>query len=583
MAKQKPLQERIRERVADAVKWLRQPIRAATKKRRHEAHDYSSDGGEDEPQTGTIVRQGYRSATSGQLRDFTQFSYDDILSVVWSLYQSNPVAARMLKIKLGYILGSGVTRQIPNGELRKIIDNFDEINKLTQRLPQFIHQLRLWGEQIFPVFVKESNGEVRISYVDPSEVKEIVTHPENGMEKWAVVLKEVTAPANKPWIKPRKMRVLRCIRKDESVVKYEERIPAYTDINTGEVHDAFGELVVVNSKHTGLYVTAEQATLEDWEPDMIRSFTGKDTYDGSCLLYQVNNVSNQPRGFSDLLQVADWLDMLDRVMTSIYGREEAASYFAWDVTLTGMSEDDVLDKAAQIAMTVPARGMANVHNENATWELKTPDLKQNPSIDTATAFLTHVLGGVGFPKHWYGYGDETNRATAQAQGDPTWRTLEQEQAQARDMLLEIFMFVRDQAVIAKHWKPESEDDNEIGVQMPEMTMKDLGMVTTALGQTSDAVKSAEDNKLMTHAHGVQMWAKVAKELDVEIDPDQEMKDIAMEQVVKPKEEKPAEDLGDLGGDFAGGGAPATPAPETPSPTETPAPPAGGAAPAAPGI
>src|SRR4030067_1123251 len=77
-----------------------------------------SDGGEDEPVSGTTKKYGYKRTTTAALRDFTKMDHGTIIDTVWSLWQSNPVAKRGLGLKRGYILGSGVHPQSGEAELQ---------------------------------------------------------------------------------------------------------------------------------------------------------------------------------------------------------------------------------------------------------------------------------------------------------------------------------------------------------------------------------------------------------------------------------------------------------------------------------
>jgi hypothetical protein len=246
---------------------------------------------------------------------------------------------------------------------------------------------------------------------------------------------------------------------------------------------------------------------------MLASY-GLSDYAGSVLAYKVNSISNQPRGYSDLLQLADWIDQADETLFALADREQMAGYFSWDVTLTGADEKKVKERAKEIRNNPPKKGSANVHNDAELWRMDSPDLKQAGTIETYNALLTLVLGGAGFPRHWFGYGDETNRATAEAQGDPTWRTLEEDQAAVEDMLMQICEFVRDQADIAGAW---SGSEGEIRLEMPEMVTKDYTRILNVLTQLSGALLASVDAGWMTNETAAEAWAKAMLEIGIEYD------------------------------------------------------------------
>lgn len=464
------------------------------------------DMGEDEPVSGTTKKQGYRKLTGSVVRELGGLDYDKLLDTAWKIFLSNPVAKRYLAIKRDHIVGRGVAPHADDEDLQTILDEFWEGNKLRHRLKKFTLQLFLLGEQVYPVFVRASDGRVRIGYIDPAEIERVITHPENVLEQWAVVIKAQQASQEDAWIKRQPKRVYRIVCKDEGVVGADREVqpPKYPD----------------------LLVTAEQTQLEDWEAEMLKAH-GLSKYSGSCFYFSVNNLSNQPRGYSDLLQEADWLDQLDACLFALADREQMADYFSFDVTLEGADENEVKERARALRLNPPKKGSVNVHNEKEAWNLNRPDLKQSGSIESSKTLLTFILGGVGVPRHWYGWGDETNRATAEAQGGPTWRTLETDQDQARDCVLEMLTFARDQAEIAGAWKPKAESDDKITLPMPEMTSRDVAKIAQAMNQVAMAlVVAVETLGLMTQEKAAEVWAKVVGEMGVEVNPAEELEALA---------------------------------------------------------
>jgi hypothetical protein len=234
--------------------------------------------------------------------------------------------------------------------------------------------------------------------------------------------------------------------------------------------------------------------------------------------------------------VVDWIDQDETVLFDLADREAMAGYFVGDVTLIGADDAMVREKAAEFRANPPKKGSWRVHNDQEISKMDAPDLKQAGSVETHRAVETHAWGGMALPNSWYGHGDETNRATAQAQGDPTWKTMQAEQNADRTMFVEMLTFARDQAEIAGKaaWlKREPVEGQQatppteatIDLQMPEMTTKDLAAISAAMGQIALALTQAEQNGWQTRQHSVEVWAKMLAELDVEIDPAAEIAEI----------------------------------------------------------
>lgn len=455
--------------------------------------------GNDEPRTSAVQHgYGYRRASGSSVREFGGLDYDTVLDSAWKIFLMSPMAKRYLQIKRDYELGRGVRAQADDPALQATIDEFWRVNRLRERLKKYAFQLHLLGEQMFPVFVRHTDGRVKLGYIDPVEIDRVILHPENALEKWAVVLKPPALDGAEPWRRPElKPRVYRIVREDEGALQSDgRRTPP---------------------RWPGKLITCGQATLEAWELEMLASF-GLDDYSGSCFYFSRNDMSNQPRGYSDLLQAADWIDQDETVLFDLADRENVAGYFVGDVTLTGADADTVAERARALRANPPKKGSFNVHNDRETWALHSPDLKQSGSVETHREVQTHAWGGLGLPNAWYGHGDETNRATAAAQNDPTWRTMENDQDALRDLCNDLNALARDQAEIAgvAAWPP----DAPVRMIMPEMTKRDYTQLSAALTSISTALSIAEDRGWITPRHAIETWAKFMAEIDITIDPEQ---------------------------------------------------------------
>ena len=483
------------DRVADALGLATQAQVSQARSRSYEA-GFLDANGNDDPPSGDLASQGYRRLTSTSLRDFTQHSNEQILNVVWVLYQSNPLAKRYLQIKRDHILGRGIEPETDDERLGEILADFWEANELDSNIKKFTLEQYLFGEQCYPVFVRPSDGRVRLGYIDPQQIESVIVNPQNALEKRMVILKAGSDGAKKAY---------RIIGKDEGFVTLEGEIIA----------PEFPEKLV----------TSNQVELPPWEIAILRA-NDIPGYSGDCFYFSVNNVSNQPRGFSDLLQVADWLDADDETLFALADREQMAGYFSWKVKVTGADDTDIKTKSAEIRARVPKRGQAIVHNENEEWDMEAPDLKQQQTIATSEALTDRAWGLLGMPKHWRGIGDGSNFATAAAMGDPVWKTLQHDQDATKDRIIFILQFVSDQAEIAGAYTPTG--GSTIGLMMPEMTTRDLSRISASLAQITTAIITAVDEGFITHETGAKMFAKVASETGVSINAEDELQAVETE-------------------------------------------------------
>lgn len=503
---------------------MNEAIKTAVSETAARAYEAGYSDGNDEPPSGTLKSYGYRQLTPG-LRDFSTMSFDDILETVWTLWQSSPVAKRVLTLKRDYIIGHNAKPQTKNEDLKAILDDFWRRNKLGptdkksrggRRAGEFTLQLFLLGEQCFPVFVRTSDGRVSLGYIDPKEVNSVINHPENSMEQWAVALKPDTGTAN--------VRCYRIIREDEDYVIEKN-----------------GQRQVRPARYPGKLVTHEQVELQPWELEMLKEY-GLTQYTGSCFFEKVNSLSNQSRGVSDLTQVADWIDQADETLFALAEREQFAGYFAFDVTLTGADDTAVAARSKSIRANPPKRGSVNVHNDSEVWQMWAPDLKQAGSISTFIALLTLIMGGVGFPLAWYGYGDDTNRSTLERQADPTEKTLEHDQEIVTGLFMTMLQFASDQAEIAGKFKPRKEDDTAVDITMPTISQINLKEIVSIFQPLITALMVAQDGKIISRETTAKAWQRAMAEFGIDYDPKQELEDA--DKAEMDKQEKDGQEMND---------------------------------------
>lgn len=468
----------------------------------YESGTFDSLSGNDDPQSGTIAAGGFGYMRQGQRGKRTiDKTHDEILNTVWSMYQSNGIAKRALDFYYSAILGRDTQPETPDENLQIILDQFWKRNlENNHNLKRFVIAHALFGELILPVFVREADGRVLLGYIDQGDAEEngIIFHPQNNLERWAVVLKEQDG----------KRKCYRIIREDEGFV--------FGGPGTNEM--------VQLPRHPDKLVTWEQATLENWEIEFLRE-KGLTEYTGSCFYFDKNNLANQPRGFSDLLQSVDWLDVNDNVLFSLAEREELMNYFSWLVKLTSASKERVSERRAELATSPPmGKGQINIHNDAEEWTPVSFDMKQPGSIAVAGEVKKMALEGTGQPLTWHNEMDTSNRATAERADNPANRALEHEQGDLVKSLILICQFVADQAEIAGFYKPE--DNNKITIQVPEIVKSDMVEVSDTFSKTVNGLTVAQfDLKVITRETSAKVVSKIIAEFGVQYNPDEELEEI----------------------------------------------------------
>ena len=410
---------------------------------------------------------GWRRLSGDADRDLSPLSQARMRETALYLWDANLLANRIIELPLAYLLAEGVSLRADEEEMQEAIDRFwrDPINSMDTKLPKKARELAICGEQVWPTFVNEIDGHVRLGYLDPALIETVVVDPDNPEQPIGIV----TARDRKG----RQLRYRVIVNGPESV--FTER--------TQRIRERFG--------------------------------------DGEAFYFTVNDLSISRRGRSDLRAPADWVDAYDQFLFGEIERYNFLRAFVWDVTVTGADPEQIKAKAREIKP--PAPGSVRVHNDSEIWKAESPDIKAGDTADGARLFRNHVLGGASIPEHWFGGGGDVNRATGESMGEPTFKSFSMRQRYLKHILESLGRYVIRQKLIAESGEPDWWDERlECEAVFPEMTARDTTKYAAALAQVASAVALAIEAGLMTHETGVAIIASVAGRLGVEIDPDDEL-------------------------------------------------------------
>lgn len=429
-------------------------------------------GGSYDPDANLTAAQGgspyFRALTQGN-RDLQPITQERAQEIAFWLYDTNPMAKRVLETTRDFVVGEGVmvhaTEQ--DEELQKAIGAVigrhwqDSVNQWDLKLYSKILELGLYGEQCWPVFVNPVDGHVRLGYIDPGAIGQVITDPENAELIVAIALKSSDGTAQGRRYK---------------VVGMDERPGS----------PSFGRLVGADTDAQGQITE----TYQDRGPggDLIGE---PRPYDGSCCFFAINKVSNAKRGRSDLLALADWIDAYDQYLFNEVDRAVLLKSFVWWFKWTGLNDQQVTAKSREMA--APKPGAAMHSNEKMDMQAVTPDLKSQDAQIGADLILSYIATGAGLPKTWLSGTMDVNRATASELAEPAFKKLTSRQKYVTYMLQHVIAFVLDQAELHSAL-PKREGARPqpwaFTVAMPEMRGKDLSQAATALNQATQALATA---------------------------------------------------------------------------------------------
>lgn len=417
----------------------------------------------------------WRRLTGDADRDLSPVTQWHMQKMSAWLWESNLMANRLIELMVAYLLAEGVTLSSKDEESQQTLKAFwrDPINNMPLKLPEKVRELALFGEQCWPTFVNETSGKVRLGYLDPQLIGDVIMDPDNPSQPIGIVTKRDGKG------RYRKYRII---------------------INGAE--DVF-------TKRT---------------QDIRATFT-----DGECFYYRVNNMAAGRRGRSDLLAQADWVDSYDQFLFGELDRAKFQRAFFWDVTLKGATPEQVKARAREI--TAPSPGSVRVHNDTEEWSAETPNLQAGDSAEHARLFRNHSLGGATIPEHWFGGGGDVNRAVGAEMGEPTFKVLSMRQGLWKLILQDVGVYALRKKYIAEHsTEPDPEDPAlEVEASFPELTARDTTKWASALQQVAAAMLVSVNAGFITRATAVKMLASIAGRLGVEFDAEAELAAVETEQ------------------------------------------------------
>ena len=493
----------LRDRLAAAWRWFNNPQPAASAVRPASAvresfgitpMGYDPDANLSATQGGSAY---YRTLTSQINRDLAPLTQDRQREIAGWLYDTNPLAKRMVEYLRDYVLGEGVevraATDTDGGKAHEAEQDVltdlwtGPINRMPRLLGEYVLELGLWGEQCWTATVNPVNAAIRLGYIDPARIAAVLVDPIQPQFAADIVLKSDKGGNDGP-----RYRVIR--------------------LDADPLSASYGRLMGLQT-HPDRPYTTTYIQGDETKP-----------YAGMCFYWGVNKPVSATRGRSDLLTVADIVDAIDKIIIGEVDRQELLKAFVWDVTCTNMDETAILAKAASI--TAPQPGSVRVHNEKEVWAAVSPDLQ---SYDTAKALQTmieHAAAGIGLPKTWLSSTDDVNRASAQELGEPAFKRLTARQDFVRMMLEEVSVFALDQAELAGLLSRPAAPAGTLPapwgltVTMPEMRPKDLTSGTKALADGANALATLRadhviDEQTHQEAAVLLLGTTIGQEIDLE--------------------------------------------------------------------
>ena len=416
--------------------------------------------------------QGFRRISqTASTRDLAPPMQERMQQVSYYLYVTNPLAHRTVELLKDFVVGEGIQFKAEDEGVRQVLEEFwnDPVNNLDLNMESYVRELSMFGEQLWVVASNPISGAVRIGYVDPAHI-EAVEYATLEMLAGRAVAVPIAVTLKPLATAP------------------------------GQSHDpqAATRLEVVHL---------------DEDPDS--PTFGRLT--GECFYWAINKARAASRGISDLFAAADWVDGYDQMLFALMNQMDALSRFIWDVRLEGMTAEQIRDWLKENG-TPPRPNSIRAHNEKVSWQAVAPPVQAADRSEGVRLIKNFILGGMGFPEHWFADGGATNRATALEQGEPTLKMLTCRQRFVRYMLVQVLRYVIDQRIAAGTLSPEV--NRAVKVITPELSVRDLQKAAAALQSTAAGLLVLQQASVVDERTMAQVAATVIAQLGVDLDPDE---------------------------------------------------------------
>lgn len=406
---------------------------------------------------------GWRLLNGKSTRELMIMPYEQQILIAYWLYKTNPLAGFLVDIPAAFIAADAMPYVCENDEVEKLLQTFWDRNRLELRWGNYLKEQSVFGNLVLTAHVAQQTGRVKLGYLDPGLIVTTICDPEDVQTKIGVQIKATEANPE---------RVLKVI----------------LDSDTEE------------DLSTKAKALREQMT------------------DGQCFLMQINCMSSEMLGTSDLFNVGDHLESYEQMMVDAGEKYAQFNAFYYDITVEG-ADGKKLEEERRL-YTPPKTGGAFIHNEKVKAQAVAPDLKAQDTEAASRYQRRHILGAKSIPNHWYADPDGSNRATADAMDRPTLMNFTRRQNEAKAVLKTIADFVVSSALEASYLKVPEDEAFRYTISTPPLTDKDLAKLSTMLRDVSTSLVIAQAQGWIDRQTAARMFSFCTEMLGFEYDPDE---------------------------------------------------------------
>lgn len=373
----------------------------------------------------------FRTLESKSQRNLTDRRRERVLKIVYWLYLAYPMAKRGVEVKRDFIMGDGFMVEAEDEEVQEVLEDFleDPDNRVQQRFDVWMAELSLYGELFLQAFVNDATGKVKLGFIDPLDVRKVITDPNNALIPRAIKVRTLHGQD--------KSRTFKVINLDN-------------DTNS----ETYGKMV------------------------------------GDVFVFQINKASNAQRGNSDLLPVVDWIEAHEQFLFGIHEGNDIRNSVVWDIEVQGADKKKIQELKKEYGRI--KKGMTRIHNEKVKINAVSPNMASQDQSIHASLLKHHIAAGLGIPVEWLSEKSKSNvNNDSITAGVPATRSLRHRQKEALHFYTQLCEFAIDKAI--EKGKLKEDANREFKVTGPSIYAVDVQRIAQSLLATAQALMVGVQN------------------------------------------------------------------------------------------
>jgi len=402
-----------------------------------------AEGGEWRLDPGSAGRWEWRKISSdiGAGDELDAEGHRTILRRAYAAWCRSPLAGQIVNVTTWFVMGKGLGYTARDGGVQEVLNRFwhDPNNDMPVLQHWMSNELQIYGEIFCRLFINPIDGSVKVALVDPLEIEDIVTDPDDIRTPIAYLREYRSRGSVSEWID--------AFTKDES--------PGWGPLSDRTVKEVIGAEDILHVK--------------------------------------VNNVSNHKRGLSELYRVLPWLEAYERWLEDRININRARGTFAFlrkvptvPTRAAGPFETDSTGK-----YVVPKPGSILVVHESEQWEILAPSIGADDAKEDGRAIKLMIAAGSGIFEHYFGDPSTGNLATARSMELPMVKKFEDRQRLFEGVFGKIFQKVIESGIRAG--VIPSDVDRTVEVSFPPIVPEDIEMLTKTLVSQVEAGFLSKDS------------------------------------------------------------------------------------------